>query len=74
VALLVAFTVVFFERLQLGQTDADVLPPHSNVRLVFDEMRTHFSSYGRANIYVALRSAGRNAEGVRRSWWRGTSR
>ena len=64
VALLVAFTVVFFVTIKFGVTDADVLPPTSDVRYVYDQARTVFTKNGQANIIVALHTKVKSGAGA----------
>eukprot|EP01036_Dinobryon_divergens_P030615 gene30615-39885_t len=64
VALLVAFTAVFFVKIKFGLTDADVLPPTSDVRYVYDQARTVFTKNGQANIIVALHTKTKSGAGA----------
>ena len=64
VALLVAFTIVFFLKIKFGLTDADVLPTSSHVRFVYDESRLKFTTNGQANIIVALNTRAKGGTGA----------
>jgi len=55
-SILIAFTIVFFLKVKFGQTDADVLPPTSEVRYVYDRTQSNFRLNGQASIFVALQT------------------